>query len=191
MKIQDGTGSGSFAKIDNENHIHVRAVTVSLQHKVSSQANNSFQVSSAKAIDTSSQNILLLKNASDTKDIVITYIRIATAGAAATNSTAFFTINVGGDYASGGTPVTPTNMYVGSSVDADGTFYDATASDIVLSGTQVEIDKAYEANTELNYNKEGSLILPKNSILVISHIGSTIAGVAHTRVSFYYEQRET
>jgi len=188
MKIQDDTGTGMGAKVDKDNRLHTRSISVSQQHAISSIDKQAFQTVSTKAIATSSQNILLLKNTSDTMDLVITYIRLATAGAAATNATAFFTVSIGGDYASGGTAIVPVNMYEGSSNAADGTFFDATASNIVLSGTQNEVDRSHTANTEISYNKEGSLILPKNSILVISHIGSTVAGDAHARVSFYYEE---
>lgn len=190
MEITDGTGDGLSAKVDSEKRLHTRAVSVSLQHAISSKDKQTFQATSNKAIATTSQNILLIKNTSDTKELVISYIRLSTGGAAATNATAFFSVNIGGDYSSGGSAIIPANMYVGSQESANGVFYDATASNIVISGTPVEIDRAYVSETEISYNKEGSLILPKNAVLSIAHIGSTVAGNAHVRVSFYYSKSE-
>ena len=97
MEITNAVGDSVGAKVDSENRLHTRSVSISLQHAISSKDKKTFQVSSDKAIATSSQNLLLLKNTSNTKELVISYIRISTGGAAATNAAAFFTINIGGD----------------------------------------------------------------------------------------------
>jgi len=189
--ISDNTGNiGNGLKIDKDNRAHTRAVNIPHQHAVSSKEHRAFQISTTQAIATTTQNILFLKNTSDTRDLVITNIRLSTAGAAVTNTSAFFTVRIGGDRASGGTTSTPTNMYVGNQTTTEGDFFDSTSTNIVLSGTQTEIDRSFEANVEISYNKIGSLILPKNSVLIISHIGSTVAGDAHARVSFFYEEPE-
>ena len=118
--------------------------------------------------------------------MIITFIRLEAVGAAAAGAAAYFNIETGGDYASGGTVIVPTNMYTGSAVTATGGFYDASGGAIVTSGTFTQIDRTYKDDN--SYNKHGALILPKNSCLKISHKGSTVAGQAYCRVSFYYDE---
>lgn len=187
MKIEDGTGTGKVVKVTATNKMEVRAVSIAHQHNVSEQNSLAFQTSATLAIANTKTNIMLIQNSSDTQDMVITYLRLATIGAAAANAAAFWTIETGGSYASGGTAITPTNMKTGSSVSASGLFYNAAGSSIVTAGTHVEIDRNYASNEMVKYNKEGALILPKNQSLLITHTGSTTAGTAYCRVSFFYE----
>lgn len=191
MKIEDGTGKGYEAGVNSKNELKTSAVSASIQHIASLRDKQAYQVNAQLAVNTSEENILLLKNTSDSEDLVITYIRLHTAGAAATNSTAFFSVKAGGDYASGGTAITPTNVYVGSANAADALAYDSTGSDIVTSGTYLTLDKLHQSEVEIAYNKEGSLILPKNQSILISHIGSTVAGIAYARISFFYGEPQS
>jgi hypothetical protein len=186
LTIKDNTGKGYGLKVDSKNRMSTKTMSLSQQYVISNEEERAFQLVSEKAIAASEIKLLLLKNTSDTRDLVVSYIRLETIGAAAANVNAYWTIYTGGDYASGGTATTPINMNVGSAIAAEGIFYDATASSIVTSGTQNVIDKTWEANTQIVYNQEGSLILPKNACLTISWTGSTAAGTARTRVSFYY-----
>lgn len=186
--LKDGTGDGYTARVDNRNKLRVRATSASLQHVVSEIENEAYQVSADLAIAASEKNLLLVKNTSTTKNLVVTFIRVQVAGAAAADENAYFNVKVGGDYASGGTALTPTNMFVGSATSADGAFYDGSGSAIVTSGTFTQIDRTYK--TDDTYSKQGSLILPKNGTLLISHKGSTAAGQAYCRVSFYYDKDE-
>lgn len=186
LTIKDNTGKGYGLKVDSKNRASTKTMSLSQQYVISNEEERAFQVSSEKAIAASEIKLLLLKNTSDTRDLVVSYIRLETIGAAASNVNAYWTVYTGGDYASGGTAVTPVNMHVGSAINAEGSFYDATASTIVTSGTLNAIDKTWIANDNITYNKQGSLILPKNSCLTISWTGSTAAGTARARVSFYY-----
>lgn len=191
MKLEDGTGSGRWAKVDSENRLRVSATSALKQHSVSEEKNLAFQVSADVAITNSEQNIMLVKNTSDTHNLVVTYLRLQTIGAAAASASAYWNVKLGGDYASGGTALTPTNMFANSAVTATGTFYDGNSSAIVTSGTPVQIDRTYQAaNAEVIYDKEGSLILPKNGTLLLTHTGSTVAGQAYCRVSFYYDDHD-
>lgn len=186
LTIKDNTGKGYGLKVDDKNRLSAKSMSLSQQYVISNEEERAFQVSSEKAIAASEIKLILLKNTSDSRDLVISYIRLETIGAAAANANAYWTVYTGGDYSSGGTATTPTNMNVGSAITAEGTFYDATASTITTSGTQNVIDKTWATNTNITYNKEGALILSKNSCLTISWTGSTAAGTARARVSFYY-----
>lgn len=183
--LKDGTGEGYTARIDNKNRMRVKATVASLQHVISEDEEEAFQVSADLAIAASEKNLLLIKNTHETKNMVITFIRVQAAGAAAADENAYFNVKIGGDYSSGGTALTPANMFVGSAISASGLFYDGSGSAIVTSGTFTQMDRTYK--TDDSYSKNGSLILPKNSSLLISHKGSTAAGQAYCRVSFYYD----
>ena len=185
MKIEDGTGTGNTAKVDHANRLQTKSISLPLRHHVSEEHQEAFQISADIAITATEQNLLLIKNTSDTANLVIAYIRVENAGAAAAGVDAYFNVKVGGDYASGGTAQTPTNMFVGSANAAVGEFYDAQGSAIVTSGVFTQIDRTYQdVNT---YRKDDSIILPKNSCLLVSHKGSTAAGQAYCRISFYYD----
>jgi len=187
MLIDDGGGQGFKAKVDSRLNLHTRSFSLSQQHAISSADQEAYQANTSIAIAASEVKLLLLKNTHLTKELVITYIQLETIGAAASNATAMWKIYVGGDYASGGGAVTPVNMNVGSPNSATGSFYDATGSTIVTSGSPLEIDRTHLANTRISFNKEGSVILPRNGVLLISFTGSTAAGSAVARVSFYYD----
>ena len=186
MRLEDGTGTGKQAKIDDQNRLFVKAVVVEQQHHISVYAQEAYQVSADIPIAASEKNLLLIKNTHDTKNMIITFMRVETIGAATAGTAAYFNIKTGGTYTSGGTATVPTNMNVGSSVAAQGTFIDARGSAIVTGGTFTQIDRTYQNSTK--YEKHGSIVLPKNSSLMISHKGSTAAGQAYCRVSFYYEE---
>ena len=184
--IVDGTGTKYEAKVDSSNRLRTRAITISNQNYASRVNKDAFQVSAFRSITTSDTPVLYLENATNDKYIVITFIRVATAGAAATNENAYFTINLGGRYSSGGTAIKPVNMFAGLSVSALATAYSAETVPIVMAGTPLEIDRQYEANHMEAYNKEGSIILQNKAAISVNHIGSSVAGAAYARISFYY-----
>jgi len=189
--IKDNSGKGYGAQVDVNNRLHTRSISVSQQHAVSDVDEEAYQFISTKAITNSEVKLLLIKNTSDTKNLVITQVRLETIGAAASNASALWKMYLGGDYASGGTAATPVNMKVGSAITASGSFYDATASTIVTSGSPLEIDRSYQANTYVEYNGDGAIVLPKNGVLTISFTGSTVAGTSSARVAFFYDEPET
>jgi len=186
FSILDGTGSGNEAKVDVENRLHTTSVSQSNQHHVSISESGSYQVSGEISIGTSDTGILYLENTSDTHDLVVTFIRVMSIGAAAASSAAYFTLNVGGSYTSGGAAIVPTNMKVGSSTTASATAYDGTTPLVLANFT--EIDRNYEANSMQSYNKDGSIVLGKGNSIAINHKGSTVAGEAYARISFYFEK---
>ena len=91
-RIKDGTGLSYSAKVDSSNRLTTAAVTTSGQSYFSRINEDAYQVWGQVNIDTSSTPILYLENTSSNKDLVVTYIRVATAGAADTNPNAYFAI---------------------------------------------------------------------------------------------------
>jgi len=186
--IKDGTGNSYLVRIDENNHMAVKAITTSSQNYYSRKNKDAYQVSTQINIAASEQSVLFMKNGSQDKHLVVTYLRMMSAGAAAANENAYFKVSVGGTYVSGGAAITPTNMFVRSAKEALGVFYSGTTP-IVTSGF-TEIDRNHQANEMVTYRKEGSLVLDTNDALEITHKGSTAAGVAYARVSFYYIDKD-
>jgi len=184
MRIEDGTGNGYEVAVTAENYLRTDTIAKSLQHHISSSHSNAFQVSADLAIGTSLQNLLLITNDGD-KDLVISFMRVMSIGAAAASEDAYFSILGGGAYVSGGTEITPVNMNIGQSNVAVATVYDGSVA-IVDDGNFVEFDRNYEANSMQTYLKDGSLILKRGASLSVAHKGSTVAGNAYCRVSFYF-----
>lgn len=187
MKIEDGKGTGKLAEVNSENRLLVESISVSEQHNISKEDQESYQVEGEIDIATSEKTILVLTNTSNTKDAVVSFIRIMSIGAAAASASSYFNVKLGGGYSSGGTTVSPVNVYIDSPKDADVTAYEGSGTDIVMSGTPIQIDRNYTANSMQSYNKEGSIVIPKNSSVSITHLGSTIAGKAYARISFFMD----
>lgn len=185
MKIVDGKGTGSEVEVI-DNRLQVDSIESSAQNIASSKRSSAYQTSVNLSIASGGKNLLLLKNTSS-KNIVVTYIRLMSIGAAASNESAYFTIEVGGNYVSGGASIEPTNLNVGKVVPAISDCYSGSTA-IVDDGSYVEIDRSYEANSMQTYSKKGALVLPKGSSILITHVGSTAAGTAYARIAFYYER---
>lgn len=183
--IEDGTGQGHKAKVTAENRLYTHSLAIPVQAHISENHQQAFQVCGQIDIADSEKVILFLKNDDPDRKAVITYIRIMSAGAADLNKDAYFSIKMNGIYSSGGTAVTPVNMSAGSNQEAEVIAYQGTGTDIVLTGTSQCIDKNWSANSMQSYNKEGSLQLPRGQSMSIHHIGSTVAGIAYARISFY------
>lgn len=186
--IKDGTGSSYLVRIDENNHMSVKAITTSSQNYYSRKNKDAYQVSTEINISTSEQTVLFMHNGSTDKHLVITYLRMMSAGADAANENAYFKTLIGGSYVSGGDAITPTNMFVRSAKEALGNFYSGSTP-IVTAGF-TEIDRTHQANEMVAYRKEGSIVLDTNDALTITHKGSTAAGVAYARASFYYIDKD-
>jgi len=185
MRI-NGTGDDREAAV-GDHGLEVSSTMQSIQHVISHDEQNAYQVSGLVTVNTTEKPVLTLKNTSPTKKVVVTYMRVTTIGAAVASATAFFAFKNAGSRSSGGTAVTPVNMFSGSPKSASVEAYESTGSDVVMNGAEVEFDRNYAANSMEKYGKEGVLVLDTNQSVTITHIGSTVAGSAYARISFYME----
>lgn len=183
MIIVDGTGKRYAVKVDAENRLASTSVNTAVQSYISRKNERAYQVSAVVNVAASEVPILYLQNDSPSLDLVITYIRCMTAGAADTNENAYFTMGIGGSRVSGGDLLTPTNVNVSSARPSEAIAYGG-ATPLVVSDF-VEIDRNYQANSMNSYNKEGAVILKSDDAILLSHTGSTAAGIAYARFSFY------
>lgn len=193
LTVEDGKGTGYLAEVNKFNELLVSSNSKPLQHVVSQRDGNAYQViGDFASINNSTHTILNLKNDSETKNIVITYIRLQTidlaGGTAPPSALNYWQIGKGRTVSSGGTAVTPVNVNFTSGNTSSVT---ATDNNPTMSGTFTEIDRYYiesEATPQL-YRKEGAIILGKDDAIEIRIISSNTSGTAYTRISYYLEDK--
>lgn len=182
--IEDGKGSGKTAEVTSNNQIEVRSENLSLQHYISRNDEQSYQViSTDTGITAATETQLHIINNDATKNVVIAYIRMQ----AITNTASkpvvgeYWQMGFGRTVSSGGTAVTPVNVNQKSGNTASVT---CTGVNPTMSGTFTEIDRWYnESNNQITYSKEGSIILGLNDTFEIRLVsGGT--GEANVRVTF-------
>jgi len=190
MRIEDGKGRGNYAEVSNSKRLAVNSVNFSPQHYAAHEGGLAYQlIVPSLDITTSEQGVIYLKNTSD-QAIVITYIRVQSAGAADTSEDAYFRVLRNPTYTSGGTATDPMNTLFSSSKDAIADAYIGDGTALVLGNTTEEIDRNYQANSMQSYSKEGSVILETGNSIAIMHKGSTTAGVVTARLSFYFAEHD-
>jgi hypothetical protein len=155
IQIKDGTGGGKLAKVDDRNRLYVRTKSLQLQHVISEEDQDAYQVAGLANLSSGDIKGLHLYNSNDVKFMVITYIRHQVVGAAGgtafPNTSNYFKVCSGLTYASGGDEITSTNVYIGSGNVSGVTSYDASTTPIVTTGTEVELERWYtQANGDMN-----------------------------------------
>jgi hypothetical protein len=187
MQIEDGTGKGYLTKVTSDNQLKVRSESRQIQHHVSINHKQAYQVSGLTPSVTSGNNtLLLLQNTSSDKYCVFTYLRMQvvdlTGGTTATDKEHYFQIGFNTSYTSGGDLKTPINMNTSSANLADVIVYENKP---IVSGSIDEIDRRYIIDeNQYVWNKEGSLILGQNDYLEIRLVTDHTSGEAWARMSF-------
>lgn len=186
MRIDDGQGSGVQAGVTEKFRLKTEASTRSSQSRASIEDGTAFQVITEDvSVSATEEPILVIKNNDRINKVIVTYLRVETIGVDAANSGGYWKMSLGGDYSSGGSSLTPVNVNTDSGIEAlNIACYDGTTP-IVTSGALNKIDKNWQANELVVYNKEGSLVISPGGMLTISYKGSTATGTAIARVSFY------
>ncbi len=184
FQIEDGTGSGHVAQVTSTNQVKTITESHELQHHISRNFGQSYQViSTDTGITAATQTILHLKNTDTTRKMVISFIRMQ----AITNTASkpvvgeYFQMGLGRTVSSGGTEVTPVNVNASSGNVASVV---ATGVDPTMAGTFSETDRWYnEGNNEHSYNKQGSHILGLNDTFEVRLV-SAGTGEAYCRITF-------
>jgi hypothetical protein len=177
MIINDGTGSGSSAKVSVENKLSIAGVTVSAQMHASARHGRAYQVMSGIRTITGAYGILAIRNES-ADNLVITYIRMAVDK---TETAQCLTqIFLGGNWVAG-TAVEPVILNSKFNLNAGITaHYNA-----IPTGSPQGIDTRWiRGPDEIVYNKEGSIILGTNDLMSIKMTPETASVSVNARVSF-------
>jgi hypothetical protein len=183
-------GTRNAAHVDTDHRLWVNAKSSSIQHIVSEIEEEAYQVIGIATLGSGTVVVLHLTNNNPNKHITVTYLRHQVIGASGgtdfPNSSNYFSIRCGREYASGGAEVTPVNMFIGSGNTPDITVYNNNPT---LTGTATEFDRWYtKADGDMNtFNKEGSLIIPPNKTIEISYVGDRTGGSIYARISFIME----
>lgn len=187
MKIESGTGNGSIAGVSTSNRLLTEGVSISQQHYASKILRSAYQVLGTASLASGTVNMLHLKNDSVNDSMSVTYVRMdiidPAGGTALPNASNYFQMSFAQTYASGGTLLTPVNMYAGSSNPSNMTVYEGAT----LSGGGVEFDRRYTKSEaeEVSYRKEGSIVIPPGGTVSLSYIGDHTSGTAIARMSFF------
>jgi len=188
MFIEDGRGRGNLVGIDSENRIAATATMASLQHYESHTHGQTYQALGSMTVASGTNNILYLENENADLEFAISYMRIQavdlTGGTTLPSANTYFQIGFDNTYTSGGDGVTPINMNRGSANVADISAY---TNNPTLGGDFIEVDRWYvkAEGDMMTFNKEASLILPKNKSLTIRLI-TDHSGTAYARATFFY-----
>lgn len=181
---------GTFAEVGSDHRLHVASKSSPLQHIASEENQQAYQAQGSATIINGTTCALHIKNTSTEKNLIVTFIRLQVIGitAAVPELATYVVLNENTTVASGGTPITPVNMYLGHSNAAEVTATSGVSA-ITTAGTAAEFDRWFpssdgDANT---FNKEGVLIIPPQQSLNISMVSGTAGGSLFTRVSFIME----
>ena len=186
-QIKDGTGKGYLAKVTKDNRLSVFSASASVQLVQSLEQNEAYQVIGTSTLSSGTTTALHVQNSSSTKNMIITYMRHQVVdpagGAALPNTSNYFSMAFGREYVSGGSLVTPVNVFAGAGKTAELTCYQSAP---VLSGTADEIDRWYTKDeADMNsFRKEGAVIIPPNRTIELSYVGDQISGLLYARMSF-------
>lgn len=179
--------NGNTVGVSNNNQLQVVAESKSLQHYISLEEQNTYQVIGTVTIANATTTVLHLKNDDPDKYMVISYIRAQTidaaSGTALPSAATYFDLGYGRTVASGGASVTPVNTNALSGKVASIT---ATANGPTMAGSFTELDRWYcDADAgSVEYNKEGSLILGLDNTFEVRLTSDHTSGTAYVRVTF-------
>ncbi len=193
LMVKDGTGKGYLAKVSKDNHLQVESVAETIQHHISKEEQQAYQLIGTANLAAAAVVCLHIKNTSSTRILVGTYIRHQiidqSGGTALPNVSNYFKISFDRIYSSGGSSITPVNMYAGSGKAAEVTAFGSAPT---LTGTANEFDRWYtKQEADMNvFIKEGSIILPPGQTMELAYVGDQTGGIIYSRLSFIMRKLE-
>ena len=181
--IEDGTGSGNKAQVDDENRLHVSSVTLVEEHHVNEDEGEAYTMD-IDGIQTDGVDywLAIIKNTAD-KDLHITSV---TLWVSAFSNTQILEALLGGTfvYATNGTAVIPRNCNAGSGKTATGDFYVNDGSGNITTVVVGSIAGRYIfGTTPIKWTKRSHWILPKSQCFMLrSDLAEKFTGY----ISFFY-----
>jgi len=176
-KIQDGTGSGKWVKVINDNALYVHGSIENMNLHKAIEEEKYFAVSLSAQATAVADVIGYIKNTSATESIVVDFISVYSSAETQLH------VHLGGiGTPVGGADVTPANSTAGSGVQASGTFQSGV--DITgLSGTTNTLVTVTPADATKVY-KDVPLIIPPNQIATFIAYQNT--ATIYIGIGFYY-----
>lgn len=179
--IKDGTGTSQLARIDDENRLHVSAVTITESAHVSIHEGKAFSIIGTTTITNVEKTIILLINDTTSEDtIAIESLRIGLQGESGKPAT--FKLYVGRrTYSSGGTVITPVNLNVASTNTLDVT---TVQDNPTIGGSDSQAQQAFfETTTTFDTEFNGNIVLPPSASIRITVTGDSTASGTKTALA--------
>ena len=187
VKIEDNSGNSYGLKVTEEGQALVRAESQELQHHISFNNGQVYQVIGGTDDVVSGTNTLLhIKNDSTNLKAIVTFIRLQVPPIADASPTlpgvgTYFQIGRDTSRVSGGAGVEPVQMNFSMGNVADLTVF---KDQVTVSGTFTEFDRWYPDHSMHVFNKQGSLIMGLNDTLEIRLVSDQAAlTAAYCRVT--------
>lgn len=185
LQIEDGRGSGMLAKVTETFQLETRSESHELQHHISRNDGNAYQVLSIDTgITATTQTLLHLKNNDSSKALIVSFIRMQAITDTASKPVAgeYFEMGFGRTVASGGTAATPVNL---NSTSGNTASITATGVEPTMAGTFQSIDRQYNIASceEVPFSKQGSIILGLNDTFEVRFVSGGV-GEAKCRITF-------
>lgn len=178
MKIEDGTGSGKFTKVNNRNRLDVSSAVFSEAHLVAAEDAETYIWSSSYSA-TSGDEVIYIKNTSKAKLLVIHSMKL---GAVATAQFALYEVT--GTPA--GTTITGKNTNLTSGNAAEATSYgDASVTGLTI-GDRIEIVRI-PANDSKHVDTQDCIILGFNDAIAITYTAGSGNTIDATILGYYEE----
>lgn len=193
-KIQDGRGTSNLAKVNNEGALSVTSIMQPEQHWESLKNGNAYQTWGTSTPTNGTTNCLYLEPDENNLNLVVTYIRLQMihngSGTEFPNSNNYFELVRNVNYSAGGSEAITcvTNLKYPNLVPIIAYQDNPT----IISTNSVVMERYYpESNGKMqSFNKEGTIIVPKNKGLLIRYVGDHTGGVIYSRISYYLDNPE-
>jgi hypothetical protein len=178
MKLQDGTGSGNEAKVDNNNRLHIQSVSET-EALHAAELGNAYNINTGLISITADATLIYLKNNED-EDLVVESIAIGSFEGITHSDDPYITIiknPTSGDLIADATAVSINeNRNFGSSKSLTGDAYKGKVSGTITGGNDAAILQVAPA-TRSFYNVD--FILPKGSSIAIKLTANVTSGTAN------------
>lgn len=176
MKIEDGGGKGSFAKVNAKQRLDTTAATLNQRALVSIVDGQTFTWTTSFSAATGNE-VIYIKNDSKIKLLIIDKVTVNSV-----NAGLFELYTATGT--AGGTSITGVNTNLTSSVVADATAYGEAAVTGLTLGDRIDLART-AANGRANMELQDILILGLNDAIAVEYTGST--GLVDLIITGYFE----
>ena len=190
--LEDGTGKGYKAKVNDKNQLEVKATSVSEFAEVSIKEGKAWQFHFKRPIAAANtfEIVGTLEYTGD-KSLILDNVVAAREDVNLTggNGQAHFDFAFNSSYTSGGTSQTPFTLNAASNETLDVTAYTANAVDIVVDDSNSEKLFDLVTETSVSYDFKDALVLKKGNVLRIKAQSKNIGDIMHLAL-FVYEIEE-
>lgn len=173
MLLESGLGNGKLAGVDDDNRLLTAAFNIPFEHLIAKDYAKGFTVTGSTTVAAGTESVLVLRNNNQDKVMVPTKLGIQALGITA-GAGEYFSVELGGDYTSGGIQTTPVNTTSGSSVVSNvSVYYDNPTVADGAEGWRIHPP----ASSPIEFTFNGGLLIPPSQTLIIKYTGAGAATI--------------